>query len=1661
MAIKITDEALNDFDAASEEERTQFLSRLSEDDRKELEAARQNRAASSFKPPTSVLPESTVNLITPKAEEVEFEEEVVRPQSKIESVLPPERTVEQASTALASSQDASFKPPSPWTKREYEAAHPKDTFWQEMRKAAEKPQASLASVAGPLGTMLDSGTAVGGMLDTVRRHTLVPAWQAFQSVARPVINERALGYSISLQAMGVAPEKANEFEAVYRMSNQMFGGQEAVSDMDERELRDVFNLWEQRWGTKGAAYAQALAQELPKAPLFLVSTPLSRSSQAMAGARALATTGKTMAELPLLNRVILNGSWSALGNAVENAALNLPMAALDENKTFGAAALEGGIGGAVAGGGLSALGDVGGVVAKEALKSQRGGATPGAVAVGLATRRAMKQLGGELERVADAITIGGHKEFALALELTGKAGAAKAATFRRTEWKDGEKPSVYLFHVDKLNRPAVFSFKFGKDGKIDVASKTVGPKDFKLVDRIERSGTSWVASTAYAKVEPIELLRQNAGIIDDLDWKRATGQAPDVKSKSSRKFVKEDELPEVIPGRREFSERTPTADQRRGYEGSMTDMPDTHVQTTTELDKTQTTRGATEVQSVEEYRTIEDLPRDTTPPPAVVVKRGEQIDFDTEVTKRADLGDYRKQGFTPEDYAREDIPPVGGGSGKALPDSTAREGEVQRDLPPGNSVGPPASDPFTVHFEHGQDAYWRKKGTIDAPETVNYLHDDPANPNNAIVVRGSQQKGNARRESVPKSELYPTTAEGFSDVPVASIPVDNPSPETLGIVVDRVADAKARTAADMIKKARSMPVKATDALKGLWKRWMESPPQRVAAELEEIVLRAQSTKMLTKMQPKIEEQLRAFVGDKQDSGFDQWLTKVAKGEIQPDAITRPGGINTPEAQANAAKQAEYFKRFEKIRHVFKNYLDQVESNHQRIKSLLENEHEGLVHLPSRDEMDRYMATLYRAYTLPRGEWAKLAPSAIIERAAKFLHDRALLSGKQMAVPEIEAQLKEILNSEDPWRSFTNSTHGQAWKNLKHKESIPQPIKDLLGEETSFMVRMSTTLARQEAIINNLEIWAKIVDGGTLAAGFNKANKWWSPGPRSDLAGIEHRLPDNPLLFGKAANGYVHPDLVPLVEAAKFIEQPFTFMHELLGMTKNNLVALGGAKPWVNAIAESLLFNSSLCGGFTAYQPRKAGKYLAEAMMDFIRSGEFLPASVHNVDMTKIGNPARERVIHARKLGVDVAGLFGNEVGGNNSKFYRKLMQRLEAEGEKITLGKLLRLYTTTAAEFAKSTLNQGSHYYDFIDRAFRYGQWRALMADGLSDIEAAKRVNRFFPNMYKPSALAEKIRSSNAGFLARFATHPLEQMRVSANALEELMAEMRAGDCKMLGRLAAMTLLGSVAWSANKWMRRENGISDKEQENRLKATPDAWQARRSPGVTVLPVRDANGNLLTWDMGDWFWQSRLFKKDPDDPMISAFVGNLLVQLVAGGAAEDQLKEFISAATQQDWNDFKQKPLPGDESGFGALGLALASTGFVPGNWMRGYDALKKTQAIETGKNNKLVEQWTPGTAAANLLGLSVNPVGKATYKQAKLQKMMAAKEYKKNKIRISNADISPEKKKEAKAANKEKWQQEKLKKRERTAANSIAEKEKAKALNRAVKTEPEEQETEDE
>jgi hypothetical protein len=617
-------------------------------------------------------------------------------------------------------------------------------------------------------------------------------------------------------------------------------------------------------------------------------------------------------------------------------------------------------------------------------------------------------------------------------------------------------------------------------------------------------------------------------------------------------------------------------------------------------------------------------------------------------------------------------------------------------------------------------------------------------------------------------------------------------------------------------------------------------------------------------------------------------------------------------------------------------------------------------------------------------------------------------------------LDDMLGRHDGIERQTNVLNRDFIKSLQHRKDIDPMIAEILGESNNGVLRLATSISRQEAAIANLSVWHEVSLNADVFLPMSELGN----GRINDLTyGPWRQLPDS-ALYGHARGGMLRGDYYEaLIDAPAAVEgahnmalkvvrwvnkqvkfsqvvlRPAAFLNQIQGNISGILMTGASLNP-----ASMARHMTGMLGDYKAYR----------AGITTLRSGA--------------SNPAAERFVRA----IELFGTFGSFAKSEATQAEKFLEKALRKGSNPVTSVADL---TMAVADHLGAAQTKLGNIFSIPDEVSKYSSWTSLLekggidlktgtfrgADGVSaakvflgqqfglgakggleelaklvEREAARRIHLSFPMLDRTSKGVRTAQTLSGVVINPYLGVKTEMLRtymMLAKRLYEGEPGLRAHTMK-----AAAVVAGF--WAANRAAQHANGLTDKQindawsnmpatqqQYNpQLGARPtgnakaDAVLAAVKPGPLALWWRDAKGRPQFWDMNALVEPLTYLQGDPEASALGRILGNTVMMPWDGSMAEPEVRTALRAVGIPIAPSYEQ-PIQSFRDKGAALADRAINQGLVPFG-----PFAEQTYRTVNGVGN--AANMTAGQKAAKLAGARVLPGGtpdiKAKEKVRKLE-----------------------------------------------------------------------------
>lgn len=705
----------------------------------------------------------------------------------------------------------------------------------------------------------------------------------------------------------------------------------------------------------------------------------------------------------------------------------------------------------------------------------------------------------------------------------------------------------------------------------------------------------------------------------------------------------------------------------------------------------------------------------------------------------------------------------------------------------------------------------------------------------------------------------------------------------------------------------------------------------VADDLAHMMLRLDGAKYTAGMENKITVLRSALKqsGQKLLSDFDKDIGNIVTGRMSPEKMME----KYPDAWSEVRNTVEPLIR--RSRELDAKLADLGYVDESKVSARLAG------------QLDYYSANIYRAYIMPRGEWAKMVSKDVVATAKKYLMDEARLAKTIPDEPTVDFIIKRILNAEDPADTFAQyakrgGISPKSYKHLTARKEIPEPIRQLLGPEESGTLRLAYSLAQQEAIYHSLKAVDDIYKARVNLPDGTQSSPYWSL--RVDEGrGLTVKVPEEPKKYGLLAGKYVTKQLSEyLSDHTMARDNVASFFRTLVVTRKIGQVALNPVT-WFNATVGNI--EASVLAGGLDFHPRSV-LGMAEALQQM-------------KTYAKTGDAYRAPLIHeAKKYGVDTEGFLAKEYGYSLDIMTKAVKEATQDGGNILSVLERIK-------ESPKLAVHGIGKMYNLIDRTFKLANYASLRRKFLSEAaekglvgeaavdyaasKASYRIAQSFPMPYRPNKLAQAIQNST---VAGLVTNPYF---TTAAELTRVHAQLPFRLAKEPDLAARMMLFGALTYGAASYAQQyasSIGLTPETVDYMVEAQPDYARMYRKATFPIPILYDdpaarkyPDGSpFRSFDLLDFTGaldMFRLTQGDPDDAPENRVILNLATMPLGGDL--EQAMRFAAGATGFVTPSERNLKTPRlDERGAKQLILQTLAAGYGAAGVQRAMKAYERTK-----------------------------------------------------------------------------------------------------------------------
>ena len=626
------------------------------------------------------------------------------------------------------------------------------------------------------------------------------------------------------------------------------------------------------------------------------------------------------------------------------------------------------------------------------------------------------------------------------------------------------------------------------------------------------------------------------------------------------------------------------------------------------------------------------------------------------------------------------------------------------------------------------------------------------------------------------------------------------------------------------------------------------------------------------------------------------------------------------------------------------------------------------------EMEEYQAALYRAHWAGKGNFAKVAPDDALTVGVDHLINEHVAAKSGWNQSQIAHEVLNIMNSDEPMLSYLSSPISKPAQHLLKKGIIHPAIKGLLGEETSGAIRGPVSIATQRSIANRLRVWDEIWKARETDALGRQVNPLWSPGPiGSDWV----QVPDNKRLFGRAANGFVHPDLEALTRATQAnLSAGLAAARGFGALVKSSQILLGSPLAYPNQLIRTIrgLVASE---AIDLSRPMESGAALFTGLVDLLKW--------NGIPLVMKGNPidplGDSIIMEARNAGALPQGFgrsnFKSDWQGKLLKQLAKNLGTFKGQSFFDILGGI----RNVASHYWKG-VNAAGAFYDFLEQLGKMVAVKSLRPrflreayglglQGQDAVEYASRkyaanINDAFANFEHSGRVVNDMRNSTFGSVAPYFQGQAEDLRAMGTTGAKLFS---ARGSSLRWKMATAALIMADMYLVIRMLREARGISEDHVDAMMKVRTQREQFYTpNEALVVLPFFGSDGKPIVYNMSQPFPELQLLYGHPDDAALNKIASNLMMTPIQGAPGEASVRKYLFE------NPGIVRPPPNmtPRRIEGKQGWEETIKGFfgrgLPGAFKSVPDTLKSGGAIEQQNPNR--ESLSQEGMAARLGGLNV-------------------------------------------------------------------------------------------
>lgn len=667
----------------------------------------------------------------------------------------------------------------------------------------------------------------------------------------------------------------------------------------------------------------------------------------------------------------------------------------------------------------------------------------------------------------------------------------------------------------------------------------------------------------------------------------------------------------------------------------------------------------------------------------------------------------------------------------------------------------------------------------------------------------------------------------------------------------------------------------------------------------------------------------------------------------------------------------------------------------------------------------YLFNGHLRFALEPGQWAKVVAkdTAKMEKFRTYVRELeaerqagwATWSERQRKA-HTDAVLRDLLGGNDldnlrrANKSGSGDSMGDWTKSFIARKDLDPRVREILGETSSGSFLLAKSVARQQAAIANLSLWAEVASHPPTQFGEAVFVPPGAPDPGLTMWGQAYRrIPSVPHLYGKAAGGLLHPAWVEAVWDA-----PSRIVNIQNAVFRVAKFITGWSKAGETLYSPSNLVNQTLgnIGGIllsgTNFAPWQVTRHIRGMAAD---RAAYL-AEVPMLGGNKLaGSVAARRFMRARELDVSGGSLTATELKLTTNFLLKQLEHSPNSDFIDIV---------SSAYEAAKRGHNAAASLMGLPDEAAKYSSWTGLLEKGginlktglidteegarkaasflgidqlphiangsqamerLVEREAVLRVWESFSYMNRTTPVIQTGQKYGLGVSNKFIGIQSELARTWSHVPRRIATE--PGFSLHVANVAATGAAFFAVWKGLSWA---NGISQDAVNLAWAREPQNTQWLH-PAATAVPWRDSEGRVQFYEAGAILDFMKYLQGDPSVDPARRVIGNVLKTPFEGGLLDPQVTSFLQqvglpvAGSPQ----FAEQPLA-DPLARGVDQALRSGFGGPLTPVVRGVNTYAQTAGNQGPYEAQSRPHFTPGQAAVKTFGgLGVIPASSETVK----------------------------------------------------------------------------------